>query len=1002
MQLCPCMRLQLWRQQQKPWQTWRSSPTTVARVAHSHVQAARRPMTTGTSAAASYQPFDKTGERPKNKFRARHVRLWNAAEHAVFGKSEGEKGPSPASPEPQRPESRPRNSQKRYRRALDPFDVLQPQPQQPQTTNAARDASKTGEMPHWRYVLTKRQRMKLRPPEWLPRPETHIAELWRKRSGVDFKKARSVFWGWKSSVMETWKLLEDGRLPDEGSQSSVLRHILEPTEREGETDGHGEREDATVQSIKAAWEALDWSTQRRCDEWPHLMVAALRACPDRAHLVFLATFDVDVVPSYIAEDTINFLLHMRETSPRRTNAEEAEEAEEPAFQFDAPAAEDLFSVLRYVFKKSPPDYLRLRQASLYLFTRMLGSALDDVACLYHDLVQYRHPIHKHTRLQIAGRLAGSPLPAHKTLAVKVLQTALAETDLDINTPQGAALCTAILTTREDDLAEAAKAGSSPSTLAATPAELFELLLQCGLEPNLITYTAIIRGLCLKQELDAALEVLQLMLSETKTEPDAYVYSILMNGAKIGCNYPIIQQVAQSAAAQGVRHPFLWNDFLQAIYTTALNEARQDPQAKRPRVIPAFPLMVQAYARVFELAPLRTLLPDINLDLVAAADRTASRASDSGIGARSRPGAGTTISSNKRWEFSAQLAPTVRGLPQLSPVELVEPTGSTLATMVLGYIQGLSNPYDVISFYTHFRRLLQAGNPTAMRLVRDRGSQVHDCVVMALTEYEGMLRAALDVVSDMLRDAVAALEADNEGKPADEELQQPAPADMDTGNSASGHHPPPSVYTWSILINGFMFHRQFKQGERVLNMMRERGVEPNSVTWNTLLAGYARAQRAGKAIGTFERLERTGREPDDFSYRALSYLNDKSSVLKRLESLQAQAVVSTTATAAADTTDGAADGAAFASAEAADAAPSALPSSASLPGPEQGAMTSPAHEADNGLGRARNSSAAKKLRDMANDVDELHGLQGEVAEIAKMMDEEQRDGGAEEGGEERKG
>ncbi|ERT01814.1 hypothetical protein HMPREF1624_00108 [Sporothrix schenckii ATCC 58251] len=814
--------------------------------------------------------------------------------------------------------------------------------------------------------------MKLRPPAWLPRPESHMAGLWRKRSGVDFAKAKSVFWGWKSAVAETWNLLEDGRLPHEGSQSSVLQSILEPAHREGKAETEG-ASSPNVDSIRTAWAALGWSTKRQCDEWPHLMVAALRTYPGRAHLIFQATFDVDVVPSYMAEDTINFLLHMRESPKVREKA---------IIPFDTPAAEDLLSVLRYVLEKSPPDYLRLRQSSLYLFTRMLASSLDNVADLYHDLVRYQHPMHKNTRLQIAGRLAGSPRPEHKTLAVNVLQRALAETDLDINTPQGAALCTAILTAGEGDSVEAAETGSSHSTPAATPAELFELLLQCGLEPNLITYTTIIRGLCLKQELDAALQVLQLMLSEAKTEPDAFVYSILMNGAKIGCNYPIIQQVAQSAAAHGVRHPFLWNDFLQAIYTTALNEARRDRQLKRPRVIPAFPLMVQAYARVFELAPLRKLLPDVNLDFVAAADFASSSSGASRNGPSSRLGAGTNIPSNRHWEFAAQLAPTVRSLPKLSPVELVEPTGSTLATMVLGYIQGLSNPYDVITFYTHFRRLLQTGDPMATRLVRDQSSQVHDCVVMALTEFEGMLRAALDVVSDMLRDAAAALEADKEGGSA-------AAATSVHG----GHHPPPSVYTWSILINGFMFHRQYKQGERVLNMMRERGVEPNLVTWNTLLAGYARAQRSGNTISTFERLERTGKEPDDFTYRGLSYLNDQTSVVKLLELRQARAV-----NAAADAAGTAVDAAVPVSSEAINKAPSPV----LLSRPEQSAVSSVGRGADNGAGRPRNPGAATNHRGLTNDVDELQGLQGEVAEIAKMMDEEQRDDAAAESGEEKRG
>lgn len=830
-------------------------------------------------------------------------------------------------------------------------------------SNAEKGPSKTAHLPHWRYVLTKRQRMKLQPPRWLRRASSQIIHLYRQRRDIDFEVAKSVVFGWKSGVMETWKLLEDRRLPHEESYSPELRQLLEPAEGQ---EGSGT---PTVESIKAAWEGLDWPEQRRREEWPHLMLAALRACPDRAPLVFQATFDADAVPSYMAEDTIEFLLQMREDPPNPADASVDKEVKDtsvkgpnganddtgPAHQSGLPAAQDIFAMLRLVFEKSPQDYLRLRQASLYFFARMLGGTLDDVATLYEDLVRYKHPMHKNTRLQIAGRLAGGKLPTHKTLAVNVLQTALAETDLDINTPQGAALCTAILTTSKADQAEASRlepvnGGAEPDSTspaidsAATPAELFDLLLQSGLEPNLITYTTIIRGLCLKQELDAAIQVVQLMLSEAKTEPDSHVYSILMNGAKLGGNYHIIQQVAQSAVIKGVRDPVVWNDFLQAIYAAAAKEARQEQGAKRPLAIPAFPLMVQAYARIFEIAPLRKLLPDVNLERVAAADRV-----DGFFGAAG------SFQANKSWHFLEQLAPTVRSLPQLTPVELVEPTGSTLATIIQGYIQGLSNPYDVIAFYTHFRRLLQSGDPTAMRLVRSQGTQIHDCIVLALTEYEGMLRAALDVVGDMLRDSAADAEAG-------------ASPDLDKAVAASviGHHPAPSVYTWSILLNGFMFHRQFKQGERVLEMMRQRGVEPNDVTWNTLLAGYARAQKGGKTLNAFDQMERAGMAPDSFSYRALSYLKDDSSVLQRIQLRQARRAENATRSGV----DGNMSSADFFSPEAAYADP----------------LSSP------GSGRAKDGMRSNNVR-------ELQGLQGEVAEIAKMMDEEQRDI-AGEGGDER--
>lgn len=999
MQPCPCIRLQLWRQQQQLRQTLRFSSGTPG-----HAPAARRSVVTHASTDAS--------DSRKQNLQERNVWPWNSAELDAFGSASANnnilqamKGTSKASsdkPETKTPYTIARVSSKPKKSkfsgyASHSFEGSEPSHTStdrvaPRYTSRQRTRARVANLPQWRHVLTKEQRTQLRPPHWLTRTARQLtaaeAMAWMESTPKLDMLARSVYQGWKMAMAETWKLLEDRRLPDEGSNYPVLQQILEPTNQhaDGETKGAS----PTVQSIKDAWGALDWSARKRQDEWPHLMQAAFRACPDRAHLVFLATFDVKFVTSYMAENTIEFWLHMRE----------GQRAVQPAMPFDVLSGQDLLAVLQFVLKNSPQGYLRLRQSSLYLFIRMLGGSVDGVVGLYDELLQYEHPLHKYTRLQIAGNLANSSDPKYKTLAITVLEKALADTDLDINAPQSAALCTAILTSPEGGLTKAEAAAeneSEPSTSVATPAELFEVLLQSGFEPNLITYTTIIRGLCLKHELDPALQVLQLILSETRTEPDAYVYSVLMNGAKMGCNYPIIQEVARSAAARVIRHPFLWNDFLQAIYLTALNEARQDPETRRPRVVPAFPLMVQAYARIFELAPLRKLFPTINLDLVAAADRGRA-AYDSGSSdwaRRNQLDGQTSLVSGKTWEFSEQLAPTVRSLPKLPPAELVEPTESTLATMVLGYIQSLSNPYDVISFYTNFRHLLQTGDPMAVRLVQNGGSRVHDIVVMALVQFDGMLRAALDVVSDMLRDAAASLETGKLGTPTAAATSASGPASPDTvaANNAngSGLHPPPSVYTFSILVNGFMLHRQYNQAESVINMMRERGIEPNLVTWNTLLAGYATAQRAGNVMKTFERLESSGQKPDDFTYRGMSYLSNQTSIVKQLESRQAYAAKAAeeAASRAAFEDAFAADDAAFGTSPTADRG--SWRTSTGSPVHEQSSTPSLAHKADKDLGRLGSFGARTEHRELTYDLRELNKLEGEVAEIAKMMDEEQEDG-----------
>jgi pentatricopeptide repeat protein len=194
-------------------------------------------------------------------------------------------------------------------------------------------------------------------------------------------------------------------------------------------------------------------------------------------------------------------------------------------------------------------------------------------------------------------------------------------------------------------------------------------------------------------------------------------------------------------------------------------------------------------------------------------------------------------------------------------------------MLAGYVRGFQQPYDIIAFYSRFCTILRNGDPVAVRLVQEQGTLVHDIVIKALVERSGMLRVALDVIGDMLRDATAAAARS---------------ATFSKGNATNVTlpplHPAPSVYTWSILLNGFLFHRQRQQAERIVYMMRAHGIEPNLVTWNTLVAGYARDQQVSKTVRALQKLEAAGYEADEFTIRAFSYLKNKEGALRKMENM----------------------------------------------------------------------------------------------------------------------
>jgi len=79
---------------------------------------------------------------------------------------------------------------------------------------------------------------------------------------------------------------------------------------------------------------------------------------------------------------------------------------------------------------------------------------------------------------------------------------------------------------------------------------------------------------------------------------------------------------------------------------------------------------------------------------------------------------------------------------------------------------------------------------------------------------------------------------------------------------------PDVQSWSIFLEGFTRHGQLKLAEQVLTYMRDKGLEPNNVTWNTLLAGYASQQDFDGLVDVIGRLDASGHPWDEWTYNGL--------------------------------------------------------------------------------------------------------------------------------------
>lgn len=97
---------------------------------------------------------------------------------------------------------------------------------------------------------------------------------------------------------------------------------------------------------------------------------------------------------------------------------------------------------------------------------------------------------------------------------------------------------------------------------------------------------------------------------------------------------------------------------------------------------------------------------------------------------------------------------------------------------------------------------------------------------------------------------------------------------------------PTVRTWSIAARAYFFHGKRTAGEKIIEMMRERGIPPNLVTWNTILSGLASLQDAFGVVKAMKGMEAAGFESDSETLKALARIRDRNQLLDALRKVAA--------------------------------------------------------------------------------------------------------------------
>lgn len=201
-------------------------------------------------------------------------------------------------------------------------------------------------------------------------------------------------------------------------------------------------------------------------------------------------------------------------------------------------------------------------------------------------------------------------------------------------------------------------------------------------------------------------------------------------------------------------------------------------------------------------------------------------------------------------------------PHDTDVDKKWPDKHVLGQMILAFNKNNSCSEDLIHSFSVYIDLVNQQHPLIAPLAQD--DYVANSFLMAFGKKPETLQYCTTVIKHMLSPPSSAI---------------------------SSPHAQPTVRTWSILLDAYMHHQQSQAAEKVLTMMRARGLQPDRITWNTLIGGYAAMQDIEGAVGTVRQMEADGFQFNAKTLRGLGRFRNRGRMLNKLrESLKGATTV----------------------------------------------------------------------------------------------------------------
>lgn len=611
-------------------------------------------------------------------------------------------------------------------------------------------------------------------------------------------------------------------------------------------------------AMRKAWEAK--SIDERRDQWAKSMLATLRWCPSKASMLLEATLD-PLPPGYAIHDVLRFIAqNLRLDSIRNRRSRSA-------------MADEVLATLAKILDGVPKGHVPFSQSTFGLFAQKLPA--EQTLDLYDLLRRLEYNLHKNTLLHFAGKLAGEP--AHKTAAYEILK-AMVESGATLNDAASGSTVTTLLHCK------AVTDGWSQQVESFSAKDALELFMEHGYTPNTITLTAVLDSLCQHGRVDEAIR-LALLFAESGVALDAKTWTTVFAGAKASLSVENVTKALLVAKVTPASFESVLSNALHAIFYFADMETRSQ-KLKRPWSVPMFRPMLKIYAKKFELKSLQWWLPD-SLPLMLGDEGVDAVTDDKFRDPR-----------NRDWDFARTILPVVDQLFSAgadSGEKKLQPNSTADGVMLRAYIRSLSQPRDILAFYKFFRSRLEERSKYPTLLLQNQGAMIHDAFIMAMLEHKELWREALKVFGDMLKDSLIAKSPTILEEAPSPQIAESGDEIVDPGTAGdkllavpNGQmvpaHPQPTVFTLTILLQGLLYQGEAALADQMMQVMREFDIEPNVVTWNTLIRHHAMAQNTRLTVTLLQDMEAAGLKPDMHTYNAFNKLRDQDKALQMMQSI----------------------------------------------------------------------------------------------------------------------